>query len=148
MKKKEEKLNNNIDDSIFNFYLVPFISSGSIYGIISGSYFDSTYKIMRSDFQSRGMSIIFLLISIYFVYVFYKEVKKAVQNSNDFKNLKNKFFKSIFFYLWIIMIISPILYIFVYSFIPKIYFYYFIVLTIICFFFQMKFIKNIRNCIK
>ena len=145
MTDSSKKLNIDISQFIFFFYLIPFFYGMSIMIILQGSFTHFSTKLHFIGLQARLIGLFFFMASSYVLYVLLYKYPRRIGGVSSIKSIYSSLCKSPFVLIFIISIISPsVLRYFLddYWRIP-----YFIVL-LACYFIQRKFVivlKNIYN---
>jgi len=131
--------NNNMNDDIIVFYVVPYISDYSINKLILGGNSLGPYGSVFSDFQVRFFGLIGVIIWMIILNNVLIKWPKEYGGKHKMKIVIKTFFKSIFLPMWMLLIIVSFIYEIYKSFYLKI--LYFIMIGI-CFYFQREFIKT------
>src|SRR4030042_1225348 len=133
---------NDKNDIVFGFYFTPFISSWSILILISGKSSWGPYSIDVIGIKARILGLMILIISLIpAFYIFYK-FPKLEGGKDKVREVIYYFIKSSFFYLWLLTIVC--------LFISKIFNYFiilYIFLLIMCFKYQIDFMKKVKSFI-
>jgi len=138
-----KNLKHNSRENIMSFYFIPFSVSFSVRIIVEGEFNHLVYSLI--GLQARLFAIIILIISIYIMFnVLYKIPKKT----GGISNVK---------VIWLKLIYSPFLYVFVITIISNLVIRYIftgyiaiiliIIILIICYILQQDFMDEIEDYI-
>lgn len=137
---QHNKSKENINDFIIIFYGVPFISSVAIKMLITGESNWGPYNVPMQGFQVRMVGILFLIVCSIITYNVLVKWPQNVGGLNKVREIIKLFVFSPFFLFWILGILFG-LYIH-HLLIIKI---SFLIIILICFFFQKKFIFSMKS---
>lgn len=136
---------NNFNDDIFTFYAIPFLSNFAILSIITGESKWGPYKNELNSIQVRLFGLFVLFCCIYITYSVLIKWPSTSKKDNIGKQVIKEFFSSLFFYLWVASFYLAYLINFSNSNCLTHLLYY--IFMVICFIFQLKFIKKIKGLI-
>lgn len=142
----KRKKNNHFseDDAKFSFYIAPFLSSFAIFTLFGGANYNPTYNVYYTDWQARGVAGLVIAYSLIGAYDFLIKIPLRKNGKLKAKEGIKMFITSKFFYTWLFLIFYLIaihllwnVYTFIFS----------LILVIICFYFQVQFVKKYKQFI-
>lgn len=140
-----DKKKTNIEDLIIPFYLTPFLLSVVIIIFIEGEIIHiSGHKMI--GLQARLFAFFLIIMISYFIYYILYKLPFEKGGKKLVKKIWLELLNSQFLYIFIITILFPI---FFKLFLPKyLWLIFTILIYIVCFLYQFKFFNNIRKYIK
>lgn len=120
--------------------------SGSLVNLIGGGpHYSSKWKVVYSEFDSRAINAVILIFTFSMIYTFFIRIPKLYGKSKKIKEGIKLLLKSYFFYMCIAMI--PFLFALRFYNI-MLWFVFYILYAIICFYFQKKFNRKFISMMK
>ncbi len=129
-------------DTLFNFYLVPFLSSYSLLIILSGKFYTWGNYLYAEGYIARIGGSLIMLIPLVICYNVLIKIPKINGGMETIKVVSITLLKSSFFYVWLFILILVLINIEVKSILFK---WGYIALLGVDFILQMQFVKKIKS---